>query len=550
MGNSPKEVKALREQLELKRKELHLILAIDHIRDTTPEPVTMLTAIVDVLADELSAELCLLCLVDRESGDLELKAINERGKQFGHLTATISRDLARRAVQADGVVIWQADEVLPELGHESPLDLSSLQMAAVPIIMGPEERLGAVLLARTASPFGPTETQLLKTAESQIDSAVVQIYAHYELQQRNKELETIYRVDNIRDQHLPFDDMLNAVLQELRAVIQAEMGFIMLYNHAGQQLELRSATNDDLFRVSPHYELVTKIANESLHRAELVCYNDLSNHLHSVMCIPLILRERIIGVLGVVNRYGPRGFDAEDRRLLSAIGSQMDTAIFESLEQRRLREVLGRSVDPRVMERLLAAPNVDFLKGERSELSVLYADIRGSTGLAERTDPELLVGFINHYLGRMTEVILAHEGTLDKFVGDEVMALFSAPFPQPNHALRAVEVGLEMQAAHQEVIDIWRGRGVEATPIGVGIATGELIVGEMGCPQRTDYTVIGRAANLGARLCSAAHGGQVLISQRTFDLVRDLVDATAVTGLQLKGMSNDLVAYSVNRLLV
>jgi adenylate cyclase len=149
----------------------------------------------------------------------------------------------------------------------------------------------------------------------------------------------------------------------------------------------------------------------------------------------------------------------------------------------------------------------------------------------------------------MTEVILAAEGTLDKFVGDEVMALFGAPFPQPDHALRAVRVGLEMQAAHQAVIKTWQARGVKAAPIGIGIATGEMIVGEMGSAQRSNYTVIGRAANLGARICAVAGADQVLISQATYDLVREQVQATPIPGLELKGLENSVTAYHVTRIV-
>jgi adenylate cyclase len=539
--------KNLTKQLEMKQKELDLILAIDYIRDTVPEPSAMLTSIANTLADQFQAELCLLCLLSREENELELKAINDRREKFGHLEPFITRKLAQQVVEADDVVIWEGNDVLPKSALAQLPD--NLQLAAIPIIMGEKERLGAVLLARSQIPFDPSEVELLKIAESQIDSAVIQGYAYYDLQQRNKELETVYRVDRIRDQHLPFDEMLNAVLQELRAAIQTEMGFVMLYNQVAQRLELRAATHDDLFRVSPHYEMVNRVANESLQQAKMVCYNDLGDVLRSMMCIPLILNDAIIGVLGVVNRYGPHGFRGEDRRLLNAIGSQMDTAIFEGLERRRLRRVLGRSVDPRVMERLLANPDVEFLKGERSVLSVLYADIRGSTNLAEHTDPELLVGFVNDYLSQMTEIILSHEGTLDKFVGDEVMALFSAPFPQPDHALRAVRVGLEMQTTHQTVMETWQARGVQQAPIGVGIATGELTVGEMGCAQRTDYTVIGQAANLGSRICGAAKSGQVLISQTTYDLIENQVEAIPVTGLRLKGVDQDVTAYHVTRII-
>ena len=536
--------KASRETL---REQLDLIMAIDQIRDTVPEPAAMLAAIANVLTDQLQADLCLLCLLERETGEVELKAINDRGEQFTRLGSATIQKLAERAVEADDIALWEGSAVLPELDLAQLLD--GLQLAAVPIIMGTEERLGAILIARSHSPFGPNDVQLLRTAESQIDSAVIQGYAYYDLQQRNQELETIYRVDRLRDQHLPFDEMLNAVLQELRRVVQAEAGFIMLYDHVGKRLELRATTRDDLFRMSSHYEVVDRVANEALERSEMVCYNNQGGELHSMLCIPLILNNEIIGVLGVVNRYGPRGFGAEDRRLLNAIGSQMDTAIFESLERRRLRRVLGRSVDPRVMERLLSNPDVDFLKGERMMLTVLFSDMRGSTVLAEHTDPELLVGFINDYLGCMTEVILSHEGTLDKFVGDEVVALFSAPFPQPDHALRAVRVGLEMQVAHQRVMEIWRERGVRPAPIGVGIATGEMTVGEMGCPQRTDYTVIGRAANLGSRICGAAQGGQVLVSQATYDLIGEKIEATPITGLRLKGVDHAITAYHVTRTL-
>jgi adenylate cyclase len=202
------------------------------------------------------------------------------------------------------------------------------------------------------------------------------------------------------------------------------------------------------------------------------------------------------------------------------------------------------------MERLLGNPDpASLLKGERALISVLYADIRGSTALAERTPPELLVGFINDYLGKMASVVLSNEGTLDKFVGDEVMAFFGAPHPHPDHALRAVRVGLLMQEAHESVMAAWEPKGVAPSPIGVGIATGELIVGEMGSEQRTNYTVLGNAANLGARICGIAKAGQVVVSQATYDLVKDRVEGEPISGLQLKGVSGDITVYHVKRIL-
>ncbi len=290
---------------------------------------------------------------------------------------------------------------------------------------------------------------------------------------------------------------------------------------------------------------VYETADSSLNAGKLVCRNELDGDLFAIMCLPLILNEQVIGVIGVA-RQNHLPFTLFDQRLLAAIGSQMDTAIFESLAQKRLRRVLGRSVDPRVMERLLEHPGDNVLEGERRFLTVLYADIRGSTNLAEKTSPEQLVSFINAYLSKMTELILAHEGTLDKFVGDEVMALFNAPFSQENHALRAVEAGLAMQQAHNEMLQKWSAQPeFAAAPIGIGIATGEAIVGEMGSPQRSDYTAIGQVANLGARICNAASGGQVLISPTTYELVRENVQATAVSDMSFKGIEEKLTVHWV-----
>ena len=540
---SQESIAELRAQLELQHKKLALIDAIDHIRDTAPDPSTMLTNIVNVLTDHLHADFCMLSLLDRETGEPELKTVNDRSQQFGQMAKLITRDMVKQAATVKQVTIWDGATIFPEaaLAHF----VKAPKLAVVPIIMGEDQCLGVLMLARVQTNFHHNDLELLSTAESQIDSAVIQGYTHNELQQHIKELEAIYRIDQIRDQSPSFDEMLNAVLKEVCSVIEAEMGFAMLYDHSGKRLELRAATHHDLFNVSPYHETIAALAIDALSRAELVSHNNLKNGLRSVMCMPMIMNERVIGVLGVVNRYTPSGFTGDDRRLLRAISSQMDTAIFENIEKRRLRQVLGRSVDPRIMARLLDNAGLEVLKGERAELTVLYADIRGSTSLAEQTDPETLVGFINHYLGQMTDVILANEGTLDKFVGDEVMALFGAPFPQEDHALRAVRVGLEMQKAHQAVREVWREKGMEVPPIGIGIATGELIVGEMGCAQRADYTVIGKAANLGARICSVAQGGEVLISEETYTPIKDYVVAVPRTGLKFKGVERNVTVYHI-----
>ncbi len=536
----------LEHQLAFKEKELDIILAIDRIRDAATAPTAMFSGIIDVIIEQFQASMCLLYIINPENQRLELKVLRERNGRWQQVSFSVDRDKLEALVEKDDIKILTASQLFD--AKTAATITREIYLIGIPIFMGAEP-LGLLLIGRDAQPFDDDEIRLLKTSESQIDSAVIQGHHYEEMVQRNRELETIYRFDQIRDQNLPFDEMLDIVLEELCNSIDAEMGFVMLYNRAGERLEMRALTHEDILKDPTCQQSINELANESIQKGELICDSHLGEINCAVMAIPLILRNEIIGVFGALNQQRRQGFTSNERQLLHAIVSQMDTAILENLERRRLRQVLGRSVDPNVLEQLLARPDVDLLKGERTLLTVLYADLRGSTALAEHLEPEVLVEFLNDYLGQMTEVVLAHKGTLDKFVGDEVMALFGAPLPQPDHALRAVRAGLKMQARHQENIECWREeRGIEAPGIGVGIATGDLIVGEIGCEQRTDYTVIGRTANLGSRICSAAKPGQVLISQATYDLIHDDVIVEAISGQHFKGIDHQVTVYSVQAL--
>ncbi len=536
----------LQEKLLMKQKEIDLLVAIDAIRDGAGGPGAMLSGIAKLLANALAAQACLIYLLDRESTRLELAALYDSGGWFDDRCQQALNGLAQAAGSEKTTRAWNAG-ALPVEGL--PPEVCAI---AIPIILGDHQNLGMIVLARAGAPFGEAERALLALAENQIDSAVIQSYTAGRLVQAQRELDTIFRVDRIRDMGLPLNEMLNATIHELTSAFEAEMGLIMLFDLAGNKLETRASTHADITSL-PYFDEISRAAGEALQTGQLTgrgpySGGTLPSGLRSLMCLPLILNEKVIGVIGVANRFGPGGFTEADRRMLKAIGSQIDTAIYERNEIRQLRRVLERSVDPRVMERLLANLDTGFLKGEMVELTVLYADIRGSTALAEGTPPETLVEFIREYLSRMTEMALRQEGTIDKFVGDEVMALFGAPIPQPDHALRAIRAGLEMQAEYARIQQKWQARGLAPTAIGIGIATGELIAGEMGSEQRSNYTVMGRAANLGSRICDIAGRGEVLISQRTYDLVRGQVQVEPIPGNQFKGVAEPVTVYRVLRI--
>ncbi len=188
---------------------------------------------------------------------------------------------------------------------------------------------------------------------------------------------------------------------------------------------------------------------------------------------------------------------------------------------KRLESSFKRYVSPKVIEQLLNS-GFDLFRPEKYELTVLFADLRNFTRLCTRLTPEEVKWVIDRFLGLMMRVIIEADATVDKVVGDEVMALFGAPIRHEDHAVRAVNVALKMQEVQRMLQQEWREAGLIDPPLmGIGINTGEMIVGNIGSELRMDYTVLGHHVNLASRLCKAAKGGEILVSPRTFELTRN-----------------------------
>ncbi|HZU07882.1 MAG TPA: adenylate/guanylate cyclase domain-containing protein [Chloroflexota bacterium] len=212
--------------------------------------------------------------------------------------------------------------------------------------------------------------------------------------------------------------------------------------------------------------------------------------------------------------------------------------VFEQRHGRFLRSAMGRYLSPAVLEAIIREPTLLRLGGEKREMTVLFADIRGFTPLAEQLDPQELVALLNEFLTAMTHVIYRYDGVLDKYMGDALMAFWNSPVPQPDHARRACLAALEMLDVLEALRERWRARGVPPLAIGIGINTGWMAVGNMGSDVRFDYTVVGDAVNLAARLegLNKEYRTSIVISQETFDAVRKegfvvrFLDRVAVQG--------------------
>ena len=258
-------------------------------------------------------------------------------------------------------------------------------------------------------------------------------------------------------------------------------------------------------------------SDEQFHGAESI----VSQGVRSTICAPLITESNVHGVV-YADRLDPfASFSQDDLELISAVAAQTAVAV-ETIKghQRLAREEVARANYSRfmpeyVVQQLLEDPNSFRLGGANQKITVLFADIRGFTALSENENPEKVVELLNRYFSAMTEVIFEHRGTLDKFLGDGLMALFGAPTASDQDADNAVKSAIALQKRATQLNSELRSEGFPEVSVGVGLHTGEATVGYIGSEQRSEYTAIGDTVNTASRLESNADGGQILISEAT-----------------------------------
>ena len=232
---------------------------------------------------------------------------------------------------------------------------------------------------------------------------------------------------------------------------------------------------------------------------------------------------------------------------LSAFGGVAYQYVVEGREKRVVKKLFSRYVSKDVYDQLLRDPSSARLGGQRRDMSVLFSDIRGFTTFSEQGQPEEIVHQLNEYFSRMVDVLLAHRGTLDKFVGDAVMALFGAPLDDPDHAEHAVQAALAMVRELQALNAAWTAQGRKTLAIGVGVNTGDMVAGNIGSASIMSYTVIGDAVNLGSRLESLnkQYGTTIIISEATRRRLLGHYETRPLGDVVVKGKSQPVAIHEV-----
>ncbi len=389
------------------------------------------------------------------------------------------------------------------------------------------------------------------------------------LERENYLLTVLYEAGKALSSKLALEHICEQVISLACLIEGVERGFVMLFDERGEVAKQTEVRYRDPASAGSRPEIILSTRVLELIRKERqpILIDDVSaderfsgseslkiSGLRSAMCAPLVGKDQLFGVLYVDNLEKASAFTQDELNVFALVAAQAGAAVdnafaHEKIAQQSLqRSALERFLSPEVVEMVVANPDIR-LGGVNQEVTVMFADIRGFTTMSEAMEPARVVEILNEYFTRVTDVIFDNGGTLDKYIGDAVMAVFGAPISKGNDAAAAVNSAMQIQRL---LIELNRDAAAREWPelrVGIGINTGNAIAGNIGSPRRLDYTVVGDAVNTAQRLMSNAAGGQILISESTakkLGKTGKTIDLDRLPELKVKGRSEAVPVFRVN----
>jgi adenylate cyclase len=345
-------------------------------------------------------------------------------------------------------------------------------------------------------------------------------------------------------------------------VMQANRGFLLIREKGGDMKPVATHALTPKEAQAPYSQtIVDTVLKERVPVLVLDAAEDIrfSNRdslkalpLSSVICVPIWERDNIVGVIYVDKAEGTSTFTEEDMYFLSAFANQAAVAItnaklFDDVRrEERLRTSLQRYLSPNLVDDMVNNNSSDMaLGGAKKRVSILFCDIRGFTTFTEKEPVETVVSLLNEYFSVMSDVIFANRGTLDKFIGDAIMAIYGAPLESKDNAYECVKSALEMRAKLAQLNEKWKAQNKPQIQVGYGINTGEAIVGNIGSERRMEYTAIGDMVNTASRVEGETESNQIFITEETYKALGNRVTAKKLSPVKLKGKTVVVQIYEV-----
>jgi adenylate cyclase len=360
------------------------------------------------------------------------------------------------------------------------------------------------------------------------------------------------------------DVLLQQIVDETFQIIRADRAVILLYNpdtdtltpayvrqkRADEEIKLSNTILDEVKRNKAAVLSSDAMVDERFKAAKSI----IMQGIRSTMAVPLLVGDQLVGAFHVDSMLASGAFTDKDLLLFSGIATQAAIAIQNFRLAKKIeheaatRAEFQRLLSPNLVDQIVSGALTLDGAGASREVTMLFADIRGFTSMSERHTPEEMVETLNNYFEFMVDVLFKHGGTLDKYVGDEIIGLFGAPVELADAPIRAVRCALDMLKALQEFNRTRASEGKEELRIGIGINSGRVIAGAIGSRLSLQYTVIGDAVNMASRLCSVAKADEIIISPSTMKDCHIYVIAEQREPVQVKGKSEPIQIWNITGL--
>ena len=372
---------------------------------------------------------------------------------------------------------------------------------------------------------------------------ILNLIIRYEQEKRNilnetleryKEINLLYNLGEKLNSNFNIHSIAKLIVQEVLDNLRGDAASLLLYDKNSDKLEVIAYKSlkgfaMDAFRLKPgegigghvfqigQPEIVNEVSQDER-------FKKSDEPIASIMSVPLKVEEKAIGVVNLSSSESYQ-YSSTELKLLYAIASQAAFALENSqlhkqkVKEDRIKNKLQRYVSSNLVEAIIHSENEHTFEPEKKNITILFTDIRNFTQKCEALPPELIVHYLNQYFSHMVGVIFKHQGTINKFVGDMIVALFGAPYDLLEDAKHAVRAAVNIQKLLHTIDDEWIRNNFLT---GIGICKGEVIVGNIGSDHHTDYTAIGDAVNVASRLQGLAKGGQILVEESIYEETKNM----------------------------
>ena len=559
-------IKTQESTAKIKEFQLRILQQVSQVAIAPFNFNRILDAMMDRVMEAMHTDAGSIILKNEDTGFLEFKVTKgEKAEEIKKYKLKVGEGIAgwvfknRRPVIANNV--YRDKRFKASISQK--LRYETHNILCTPLLVK-NKAIGVLEVINKKSNFVDDDLRILNILANNISIIIENARLFNTSLKKISELNTLSEISRNINSILDLDPLLNVVMHNATEVMKAEVSSVLLLDEDKKELIFRIALGEKGEKVKKiKLKVGEGIAGWVAKTGKPIIVNDVKNEPRfnqavdrktgrSILCVPLYSKEKIIGVIQVINKKDHLPFTKENEELLNTFACHAAIAIenaklYENIrEEERKRGIYQRFLSPQIVDEVMNKAKTISLGGRRQNVTILFSDIRGFTEITEAKPPEYIVDLLNEYFGEMIDIIFKYGGTLDKFIGDGLMAVFGTPIYYKDHAKRGMAAALEMQERLKALNMRNRKRGFVEFAVGIGINTGSVIAGNIGSEKRMEYTVVGNGVNIANRLEGLAQGGQILITESTYNELKGLkLDVEKLKQVQVRGKRGAMDIYQV-----